>query len=233
MCASGARPTTAELLSGDLGYVAGGHLFVVDRLKDLVIACGRNYVPSDLERVACSVSGVKPGNVAVFGTRDDGTEGVVVVIATDKPARRRAAERGARRAAIARRALAAGCVRRGEGGDPRDVQREDPARGVQEGVRGGDAAEGVRAPTTDRGQGVHRMTECTHAPRGLPRVRSSRAVRRRALPVLRARLPAASSAGAGGAQRGRCDRGRRRCSGRWRGSVLWRRLLAGLRRPVS
>jgi acyl-CoA synthetase (AMP-forming)/AMP-acid ligase II len=79
------RRSSAELLSGDLGYLADGMLYVVDRLKDLVIACGRNYVPSDLERVACSVSGVKPGNVAVFGTQSDGTEGVVVVIATDKP----------------------------------------------------------------------------------------------------------------------------------------------------
>ncbi len=37
------------LHTGDLGYLAGGRLFVCGRLKDIIIVRGRNYYPSDIE----------------------------------------------------------------------------------------------------------------------------------------------------------------------------------------
>src|SRR6185503_6366751 len=39
----------SRLHTEDLGYLAGGHLYVVDRIKDLVIVNGQNYSPSDIE----------------------------------------------------------------------------------------------------------------------------------------------------------------------------------------
>jgi acyl-CoA synthetase (AMP-forming)/AMP-acid ligase II len=68
------------LRTGDLGFLAGGELYPVDRRKDLVIVAGRNVYPHDLEREIASVPGTRRGRIAVFGVADAalGTEGVVV-----------------------------------------------------------------------------------------------------------------------------------------------------------
>ncbi|MBW2730821.1 MAG: AMP-binding protein [Deltaproteobacteria bacterium] len=70
--------------SGDLGYLAGGQLFVTGRRKDLIIVAGKNIYPGDIEEVVSSVQGVVPGRVVAFGVPDDekGTEQVVVVAET-------------------------------------------------------------------------------------------------------------------------------------------------------
>ncbi len=68
------------LHTGDLGYVAGGELFVCGRKKDLIIVHGRNYHPQDLEWVASEVEGVRRGNVVAFCTADpEGGERVVLI----------------------------------------------------------------------------------------------------------------------------------------------------------
>ncbi len=78
----GERSERRALRTGDLGYLADGQLYVVDRLKDLVIVGGRNYAPSDVERAAASVEGLVPGGIAAFGVRTSaGTESLVVVAA--------------------------------------------------------------------------------------------------------------------------------------------------------
>jgi acyl-CoA synthetase (AMP-forming)/AMP-acid ligase II len=78
----------AELRTGDLGYFAGGQLYVVDRLKDLIIVGGRNVVPSDVEREVAKVSGTWPGAIIAFGVRSPhGTEDLVVVAGIDRRAR--------------------------------------------------------------------------------------------------------------------------------------------------
>jgi acyl-CoA synthetase (AMP-forming)/AMP-acid ligase II len=64
----GAPPRT-ELRTGDLGYVVAGELFVVDRLKDLIILAGRKYAPADIERAVGSISGVRNGSVVAFSAR--------------------------------------------------------------------------------------------------------------------------------------------------------------------
>lgn len=62
------------LATGDLGYVADGQLYVIDRLKDLIIVGGQNFAPSDLEREAL-VPGVREGRVVAFSTPgESGTE---------------------------------------------------------------------------------------------------------------------------------------------------------------
>jgi len=70
-----------ELRTGDLGYFADGRLYVVDRIKDLIIVAGRNVSPVDVERAA-QVEGVRMGRVAALGVPDveQGTEAVVVLV---------------------------------------------------------------------------------------------------------------------------------------------------------
>ncbi|MCF6526372.1 AMP-binding protein [Streptomyces sp. JJ36] len=65
------------LATGDLGFLDGGELFVCGRIKDMVIAGGRNLYPEDYELVAESVPGVRAGNVIAFSV--PGEERMVVV----------------------------------------------------------------------------------------------------------------------------------------------------------
>ena len=48
--------------TGDLGYqMENGHVVVCGRVKDVIIMAGRNIYPTDIERAACRVDGVRPG----------------------------------------------------------------------------------------------------------------------------------------------------------------------------
>lgn len=48
--------------TGDLGYLTEtGNIVVCGRLKDVIIMAGRNIYPTDIERAAARVSGVRPG----------------------------------------------------------------------------------------------------------------------------------------------------------------------------
>jgi acyl-CoA synthetase (AMP-forming)/AMP-acid ligase II len=78
------KPSPGELRTGDLGYLADGELFIVDRLKDVLIVAGRNYVPSDIERVVGAVDGVRAGAVIAFTLPGaDGTAALYVVAGTE------------------------------------------------------------------------------------------------------------------------------------------------------
>ncbi len=72
-------------LTGDLGYIHEGEVFVTGRKKDLIIVGGKNVYPQDLEQLASEVPGVHPGRVAAFGVFNEalGTEDVVIVAETD------------------------------------------------------------------------------------------------------------------------------------------------------
>jgi fatty-acyl-CoA synthase len=79
----------AELRTGDLGYVADGRLYVVDRIKDLVIVAGQNYAAPDIEAAVSDVLGVRPGRVVAFAVPgDEGTEELWVVAEIDRRAKR-------------------------------------------------------------------------------------------------------------------------------------------------
>jgi len=68
-------------LTGDMGYVAGGEVYIVGRLKDLIINAGKNIYPQDIEAIVNTVPGVHAGRAVAFGVPDEteGTELVAIV----------------------------------------------------------------------------------------------------------------------------------------------------------
>ena len=73
-------------LTGDLGYLAGGELYVTGRKKEIIIVGGKNIYPQDLEELAGEIPGVHPGRVVAFGVfnADLGTEDVGIVAESDR-----------------------------------------------------------------------------------------------------------------------------------------------------
>ena len=67
--------------TGDYGFLAGGQLYVIGRLKDIIIVGGQNIFPEDVEVVVNSVAGIYPGRIVSFGIPDEqlGTEALTVV----------------------------------------------------------------------------------------------------------------------------------------------------------
>ena len=78
------------LRTGDLGFLRDGELFVVGRLKDLIIIRGQNFHPEDIEAVVeRSHRAVEPGGCAAFAvepqdSRDGGQERLVLLIEVSK-----------------------------------------------------------------------------------------------------------------------------------------------------
>jgi acyl-CoA synthetase (AMP-forming)/AMP-acid ligase II len=70
-------PTETWLRTGDLGFVSDGELFIVGRIKDLLIVRGRNHYPDDIEATVGAVSG---GRVAAISVEDDGIEQLVAIV---------------------------------------------------------------------------------------------------------------------------------------------------------
>jgi len=80
----GPKPTRGSdgwLNTGDLGYLVGGEVVICGRVKDVIIMGGRNIFPTDVERVAETVEGVRAGNaVAVRWTTPNGRESFAVAV---------------------------------------------------------------------------------------------------------------------------------------------------------
>ncbi|MDP2367733.1 AMP-binding protein [Rhodoferax sp.] len=74
----------AWLNTGDLGYMAGGELFLTGREKDIIIRGGFNIHPQELETAVADMAGVRKGGVVVFAASDrrSGTERLVVLAET-------------------------------------------------------------------------------------------------------------------------------------------------------
>lgn len=69
------------LRTGDLGYIANGELYVVDRIKDLIIIAGQNYYPSDIESSLMELSELASTKVLCFAAESElGTESLQVFI---------------------------------------------------------------------------------------------------------------------------------------------------------
>jgi acyl-CoA synthetase (AMP-forming)/AMP-acid ligase II/acyl carrier protein len=68
------------LRTGDLGTIRDGELFVLGRLKDLIIVRGRNVYPQDIEATAeLSSPALCPRGVVAFGVEQAGEERLVIV----------------------------------------------------------------------------------------------------------------------------------------------------------
>ncbi|MEZ0340961.1 AMP-binding protein [Mycobacterium sp. pV006] len=73
---SAGTPTEPWLRTGDLGMIFEDELYIVGRIKDLLIVDGRNHYPDDIEATVREVTG---GRVAAISVTDDATERLVVV----------------------------------------------------------------------------------------------------------------------------------------------------------
>jgi long chain fatty acid CoA FadD26 len=69
-------PLGPWLRTGDLGVIYDGELFIIGRIKDLLIVDGRNHYPDDIEATTQEISG---GRVAAISIPDDRTERLVVI----------------------------------------------------------------------------------------------------------------------------------------------------------
>lgn len=65
------------LRTGDLGTISDGELFIMGRLKDLLIVDGRNHYPEDIEATIREITG---GRVAAIAVEDDASENLVAIV---------------------------------------------------------------------------------------------------------------------------------------------------------
>ena len=70
-------PKGPWLRTGDVGVMSDGELFIMGRIKDLVIVDGRNHYPDDIEATIREITG---GRVAAISVPDDLTEQLVAII---------------------------------------------------------------------------------------------------------------------------------------------------------
>ncbi len=74
-------PDGPWLRTGDLGFIYEGELFIVGRIKDLLIIRGSNHYPEDIE---ATVHGITGGRVAAISVPVNGTESLVTIIELKK-----------------------------------------------------------------------------------------------------------------------------------------------------
>jgi long-chain-fatty-acid--[acyl-carrier-protein] ligase len=67
--------------TGDLGYLTDAGLVVCGRIKELITVAGRNIFPSEIERVAAQVHGVREGAVVAVSTHGNSARQGLVVTA--------------------------------------------------------------------------------------------------------------------------------------------------------
>jgi len=67
--------------TGDFGFAANEEVFVIGRMKDIIIVAGQNIFPEDVEFITSQVVGVYPGRVVAFGVDNEqlGTQSIGVV----------------------------------------------------------------------------------------------------------------------------------------------------------
>jgi acyl-CoA synthetase (AMP-forming)/AMP-acid ligase II len=68
------------LWTGDLGYLAGGELFLTGRSKAVLIRAGRKFHAADLERAAERVPGIRRGCSAALAVEGPEREKIVLVV---------------------------------------------------------------------------------------------------------------------------------------------------------
>jgi acyl-CoA synthetase (AMP-forming)/AMP-acid ligase II len=80
------------LRTGDLGFFHDGQLHIAGRLKDLIIICGRNVYPEDIETTVTQChTALRPNACAAFAVEEEQGECLVVVAEVDHRALAKAA----------------------------------------------------------------------------------------------------------------------------------------------
>jgi long chain fatty acid CoA FadD26 len=74
-------PSGPWLRTGDLGVLSDDELFIVGRIKDLLIVDGRNHYPDDIEATIQEITG---GRVAAISVPDDSSEQLVAIVEMKK-----------------------------------------------------------------------------------------------------------------------------------------------------
>jgi long chain fatty acid CoA FadD26 len=70
-------PAGPWLRTGDLGAISDGELFIMGRLKDLLIVDGRNHYPEDIEATIREITG---GRVAAISVVDEASEKLIAIV---------------------------------------------------------------------------------------------------------------------------------------------------------
>ena len=89
--------------TGDIGFIDQGEVFVVGRIKDVIIVNGKNVFVHDIEAAVSRITGVKPGRCVAFGrySEKSGSELLVVVAERDgEPAADKDIQRDINRAVV-------------------------------------------------------------------------------------------------------------------------------------
>jgi fatty acid CoA ligase FadD28 len=78
---SDGTPEKPWLRTGDLGFISDGELYIMGRIKDLLIVYGRNHSPDDIE---ATIQEITRGRAAAISVPDDRTEKLVAIIELNK-----------------------------------------------------------------------------------------------------------------------------------------------------
>ena len=74
---SAGTPEGPWLRTGDLGFISEGELFIIGRIKDLLIVYGRNHSPDDIE---ATIQKITRGRCVAIAVPNDDVEKLVVII---------------------------------------------------------------------------------------------------------------------------------------------------------
>jgi acyl-CoA synthetase (AMP-forming)/AMP-acid ligase II len=74
-------PESPWLRTGDSGFFSDGELFIIGRIKDLLIVYGRNHSPEDIE---ATIREITEGRSAAIAIPDKGVETLVTIIELKK-----------------------------------------------------------------------------------------------------------------------------------------------------
>jgi len=80
----GGYPESGWLRTGDRGFIVEGELFIVGRIKDMLIVRGRNHYSEDIE---ATVQQITRGRVAAIAVSGDQTEDLVTIVEFRRPER--------------------------------------------------------------------------------------------------------------------------------------------------
>jgi acyl-CoA synthetase (AMP-forming)/AMP-acid ligase II len=80
---SAGTPTGRWLRTGDLGFVSDGELYIVGRIKDVVIIRGRNHYPDDIEATIAEITRARAAAISV--EKDDAEQLVVIAEVRESP----------------------------------------------------------------------------------------------------------------------------------------------------